>query len=190
MSTYTAILSVETDPGKPVKSDLAKRWSDNWIGGFAGAAGAPRLQGRGIMRFSEYPILTVTAAAAFSLQVNGTAVVLGTVNTTSTVDVDAHTVTPIKYTGGARFNASHLTNNAAATSTLSLFKNNVLVIAFTTTSTTAVARTVDVNFVSGDVIEWRHKISVNTTSSVVSLFSTTASNNYTTVPTTIAGLDL
>ncbi len=40
MTTYTTILGVETDPGKPVKSDLAKRWTDNPIAMFEGDASA------------------------------------------------------------------------------------------------------------------------------------------------------
>lgn len=40
MTTYTPILGVETDPGKPVKSDLAKRWSDNVLAIIEGDASA------------------------------------------------------------------------------------------------------------------------------------------------------
>lgn len=40
MTTYTAILATETDPGKPVKSDLAKRWADNVLAMFEGDASA------------------------------------------------------------------------------------------------------------------------------------------------------
>lgn len=44
MTDYIAILETETNPGAPSKSSLWKRWAKNWIAGFEGAIGAPRLQ--------------------------------------------------------------------------------------------------------------------------------------------------
>lgn len=43
MTTYTAIAESETDPGAAGTSSLWKRWAKNWIAGFEGAVGAPRL---------------------------------------------------------------------------------------------------------------------------------------------------
>ena len=43
MTDYSAIIETETDPGAPSKSSLWKRWAKNWIAGFEGAIGAPRL---------------------------------------------------------------------------------------------------------------------------------------------------
>lgn len=43
MTDYIAILETETNPGAPSKSSLWKRWAKNWIAGFEGAIGAPRL---------------------------------------------------------------------------------------------------------------------------------------------------
>jgi hypothetical protein len=48
MTTYTAVISTETDPGKPVKSDLMKRVVDNPIAISEGAAGAPRIAGQAL----------------------------------------------------------------------------------------------------------------------------------------------
>lgn len=44
MTDYIAITEAETNPGAPSKSSLWKRWAKNWIAGFEGAPGAPRLQ--------------------------------------------------------------------------------------------------------------------------------------------------
>lgn len=43
MFDYSAIAESETEPGAPSKSSLWKRWAKNWIAGFEGAVGAPRL---------------------------------------------------------------------------------------------------------------------------------------------------
>lgn len=43
MTDYIGIVETETNPGAPSKSSLWKRWSKNWIAGFEGAPGAPRL---------------------------------------------------------------------------------------------------------------------------------------------------
>lgn len=44
MTDYIAIDESETNPFAPSRSSLWKRWSKNWIAGFEGAAGAPRLR--------------------------------------------------------------------------------------------------------------------------------------------------
>ncbi len=41
MTDYNPIFETETNPGKPSKSGLWKRWSKNWIAGFERAVGAP-----------------------------------------------------------------------------------------------------------------------------------------------------
>lgn len=44
MTDYLAITEAETNPKAPATSSLWKRWTKNWIAGFEGAAGAPRLK--------------------------------------------------------------------------------------------------------------------------------------------------
>lgn len=43
MTDYVEITDTQVDPDAPLTSQLAYQWRDNWIAGFEGAAGAPRL---------------------------------------------------------------------------------------------------------------------------------------------------
>jgi hypothetical protein len=43
MPDYNEILDTQTDPDAPLTSQLGKQFANNWIAGFEGATGAPRL---------------------------------------------------------------------------------------------------------------------------------------------------
>lgn len=172
MTTYNSIAPTETDPEAPLTSSLLKRFAQNVLAMFEGAAGAPRLTGEGVARPGNgLAVLTVTAADTFTAQ-GGFVAVTGTLLTNSTADLAAQTWTISNYTGSMRFRASHTATGG--TSTLGLFKNGTLVTSFGTT-TGPVARVVDVAVVPGDVIEWRHHTTI-TNSSEVSNISVTASD--------------
>jgi hypothetical protein len=176
MTDYSAILESETDPAAPSKSSLWKRWAKNWIAGFEGAVGAPRLYGEAVAYSGNgLPVLTVSAADTYSLT-EGAGPVSGTLSTTSTSDVMAQRWTISTFSGVVRARASHNVTVSGNTSTLTLFKNGVSVQAFTQSVTTPAARVVDVAVSVGDVLEWRHRTNAN--SSVVSAVSLTASNAY------------
>jgi hypothetical protein len=143
-----------------------------------GDAGRPRIFGEAMVRPSNgLSILTVSAASTYTISLGLTAVI-GTVSTTSAgTEVVSYTGTIVLYSGTIRFNCSHL-NSGGWYSTLSLYKNGVLVTSFVTTSTSPVARSVDVSVVPNDVIEWRHLTSTSGTASQVSARSETASDAY------------
>lgn len=179
MTTHTTIPNAAVAAGGRPRGSLMTALRDNLYASFEGAFGAPRLQGKAVARVGDgLAVLSIAAAATHVLTV-GTGFFLGISSTTSATDVVAATYTMPVYTGAARFNAAH-SMNTGGTSTLSLFKNNVLVMAFTTTLTTLVARTIDVSFVPGDVFEWRHKNTSGNGSQVsaVSSLSVTGSDAY------------
>lgn len=74
MTDYSAILESETDPGAASKSSLWKRWAKNWIAGFEGAVGAPRLQDAALDS-------TVTAAGTTWVNARIAAAAVGAVGT-------------------------------------------------------------------------------------------------------------
>lgn len=188
MTDYNVINETETDPEAPGTSSLWKRWARNWIGGFLGATGAPRLLGKALARLSQgLPVLTVSAAATFAQSIGVGSVIGILTNTSTSTDVVAQTYTITHLTGVARFNATHGsagTNN----SQLGFWKNGVLVTSWLTTSS-AVARTIDSTLAPGDVFEWRHRMTATGTSTV-SAVSMTANNRYINISPIIAELDL
>lgn len=189
MTSYITINNSEIDPDSPITADLMAKFRDNPLAIGEGATGAPRIYGQGIARYGNgLPVMTISAANTYTLQY-GQLQVTGTLVTNSTTEVAAVTFTMKHYTGTVRCNASH--NSNTGTSTLYLYKNGTLVTSFTTTSSTPVARTVDVTFVANDVIEWRHKSSssggVNSTvSSVSNLASDAYVPQYPLIPASIA----
>ncbi|MEI6800495.1 MAG: hypothetical protein WCO04_14970 [Pseudomonadota bacterium] len=177
MTTYTAIAETETDPSAPGTSSLWKRWAKNWIAGFEGAAGAPRILGQALASAGDgLAVLTVAAADTYIMTEGAGPETLTLMAITST-DVVAQRYTISAFSGVVRVRASHSVNSAA-TSTLTLFKNGVSVQVFTTTSSGAVARVVDVAITVGDVLEWRHHVTAGLYQSTVSAISMTGSNAY------------
>lgn len=177
MTAFTTLTSGSLAVGKPLTSTIALALRDNPLAIAEGDASAPRLYGKAAARLGN-GLLTLTIAAADTYFVNfGLGSVVGTLVTTSTVDVAAHTWTMTHYTGSTRCRASH-SCALGHTSSVTLFKNGTLVSTFATTSATAVARTVDVSFVAGDVLEWRHKTSNAAGASTVSVVNQSASDAY------------
>lgn len=177
MTDYNPIPDNILEPDDPISADLGIRWRDNPLAMFEGAPGAPRLLGKAVAKIGDVPVLTVTAADTASLFMSAPAIA-GTLSTNSTANpptVVARTITVISVTGTIRLRATHTGKN----SRLSLYKNNVLVQAYTTGS--SAARVNDVSAVPGDVFQWRHGTDNATVASVFSGASETASDGHTTI---------
>ena len=155
MPDYVPPLDARTNPRKPGTSEWAKAADNRPLAIAEGAAGAPRVQGLAIA--SEYnglPIVTISAADTVALG-EGLDARIGTLTTNDTEVVVISYRVP-SYTGSARFRCSHVSGGfGGRLAFLRLYKNGVLVQEFSTTSTDPVLRTVDLTFVSGDLIEWR-----------------------------------
>jgi hypothetical protein len=153
MADYTLIDPNTLLPGEPWTSAKALAAFENPEAIAEGAAGAPRVQGLAIA--SEYnglPVVTISAADTVTLG-EGMDARVGTLTTTSTEVVVISYRVP-SYTGSARFRCSHVSAGGFA-AFLRLYKNGVLIQEFSTTTADPVLRTVDLTFVSGDLIEWR-----------------------------------
>jgi len=187
MNPWYEITEVETDPGAPGKAELWKAWWKNPIAIAEGAPDAPRVSGLALIPDSklltEAPVLTVTASDAVTVAIGFTSVT-GTARTTGDSNVVGYTTTATGLiVGSVRFKASHFGfNNVGSSfdSILQLFKNNVLVSTFSTGSTVAVQRSVDLSITAGDVIEWRHRSDIDSfqTGSNFSGAFETASDTY------------
>lgn len=169
MATYRTIATSETIPDAPVTSTLMIALADNPTAIAEGATGAPRLLGKAAARDSEaaLPVVTVSAANTY-VAAQGLGVVIGSYETSSTVNVAARTMTVKAYTGSFRFATSHAASGGIATSNLQIFLNGVLQGSWSTTSTVLVGRVIDLNIVPNDVVEWRHNVSTATESSIFS----------------------
>lgn len=181
MTSYITITDAETDPEAPLTSELAKKWRDNPIAMFEGEVDAPKLAGRAVARDynNSLPIVTVTAGDVISNQ--GEGLVEGVLTTSSTTNVVAAKYTIKAYTGTLRFRAVHVASGGVGSSFLEIYKNNVLVQAYSTGSTSA-PRQNDISIVPGDVIEWRHRASGGS-ASVLTNVSVRANNPYVEQPT-------
>lgn len=155
MATWTTVPDASLEPGKPIRSIDVLALRDNPIAITEGAAGAPKIWGNAAKRLNTFPVLTVTASDLYSAQM-GSGFVTLTTTTASNANpptVVAFRYTIASYTGSLRFKCSHVAT--VDSSRLSIFKNNVLVQAYVS-GTTSAQRTNDVSIVPGDVIEWRH----------------------------------
>lgn len=176
MTSYITITDAETDPEAPLTSELAKKWRDNPLAIAEGDATAPRIFGEAMARPDNgLTVLTVSAANTYTLGV-GLTIVEGDLSNGAITNANASTITVKNFSGTIRFKASHQTSGGSFTSTLEIYKNNVLVTSFATQSTTPVARTADVSVAVNDVIEWRHRTNAAGSPSTVSALSQTASN--------------
>jgi len=181
MATYTAITDAEIDQDSPITQTLMTKYRDNLTAVTEGASGAPRIVGSAAKYFDDYPVLTVSAADTYSVSFG---LILETLTTTTTNSDNPPTVVAYRYTvelysGSMRFKATHASSSSFEVSRLSLYKNGSLVQAYTTTSTSGTARSVDVSITSGDILEWRHS-ATGGASSGVSNVSVTADDGYTT----------
>ena len=185
-SAWQAGTSTTESLVSPAKIKAAANFTD-----FAeGAAGQPRIFGLAAATSDEMPILTVAAADTYDI--GFAADVTGyTGATTSTSFVTLAIIEILAVTGSARFSASHRLSGDAATVLLELFRNSVLIGAWTTGSTTNQVRTVDSAVAVGDVFTWRHRrIGGNVASSVATYNGTFATDGYATAPLLIKASDL
>jgi hypothetical protein len=140
------------------------------------------ITGADVATLDDYPVLTVSAADTYSVSIGVGAESLLSSTSSNSYQV-ARRYTIGKYTGSIRFKASHVRatdGNNVYSGYLAIYKNNVLVQEYSTTSSTAVARTNDVSIVPGDVIEWRIRAQFTDYTTSISSVSATASNGYTT----------
>ena len=170
MTTYVAIPNGDIDQDSPVTQPLMTALRDNPIAIAEGDDPAPRILGEAAGRDSSVaarrlPVVTVAAGAVLSAQGQGRAD--GTTVTTSGTNVVAYTFTIRSYSGSLRFSVTQSNTGAGGTAIAEIYKNNVLVQAYTLTPGTA-TRTNDVTVAVGDVIEWRHRTTGAGTSSLTS----------------------
>jgi hypothetical protein len=194
MATWTTLPDASLEPGKPIRSIDGLALRDNPIAIAQGAAGAPRIVGLAAKRLADYPVLTVSAANTFSA-LTGITVVTGTTSTTSTSNVVAFTETINLYTGSLRFGFTQQggSNFNQIQIISEVYKNNILVQSFSNSvgvgDTANVVRSVDISIVPNDVIEIRHRQSLNGTS-IISAVTVNGSNGYTTRPLYIDQLNV
>ena len=163
MTSYVAIPNGDTDQDSPITQPLMTALRDNPIAIAEGDDPAPRILGEAAGRDSSVaarrlPVVTVAAGAVLSFQGQGR--VDGTTSTTSTTNVVAYTFTIRSYSGSLRFSVVQQFI-AGGTVTAEIYKNNVLVQAYTISNGSA-TRTNDVTVAVGDIIEWRHRASAGT----------------------------
>ena len=191
MNPWYEITELETDPGAPGKAELWKAWWKNPIAIAEGADNAPRVYGLAMSPDSKIVAdgmsLTVSAANTFIIDI-GLVIVEGVTSTQGQTDVVARTITAAGIVGSIRLKCRHGTGALqSGTATLSLFKNNVLVTSFSTT--TNQDRTVDVSITDNDVLQWRHRASSSSASSF-SDPSESGSDRYERIGTLIKATDL
>lgn len=146
MTTYTTITDVETDPEAPLTSELAKKWRDNPIAMFEGAAGAPRLYrdalnsfAVGDTNFATWPDPVSTSSATYVTENSFNFVQAGVVRVTFT----------------------HKTNNSANSVDARVIRtrqgSDTILQTWSTTSETGTDRSLDVTVVHGDIISVQHR---------------------------------
>lgn len=160
MTSYVAIPNGDIDQDSPITQPLMTALRDNPIAIAEGDDTAPRILGEAAARDSSIaarrlPVVTVAAGSVVSSQGQGR--VDGTTLTQSTTNVVAYTFTIRSYSGGLRFSVTQTNAGPGGTAIAEIYKNNVLVQAYTQTPGTSV-RTNDVTIAVGDVIEWRHRV--------------------------------
>lgn len=157
MTDYQAYTPSEYAPDAPATALHFQRWFENWIAGFEGAVGAPRLQPgalQGPVAGSAYsrvicPIYRTPAASTY-----------GTID--GAHQNDAVTISAIVLVGGViRCTAQHRghTTQAGQENWLRLMKNGVLVQEWmiNTAGASYTTRSVDVTVAAGDVLAWQSK---------------------------------
>ena len=158
MTAYTTITNALVAVGAKPFATTIQALRDNPLAIAEGDPTAPKIQGSAVARDFNNGLAVVTVAAGSIGIQQGQGFVAGTITTTSLTNVVAGRFTIKAYTGTLRFTWSHA-GTGGFTSTLEVFKNNVLVQSYSTTSTTFILRTNDIAIVPGDVVEWRHRTS-------------------------------
>lgn len=147
MTAYVTITDAETDPEAPITSILAKKWRDNPLAMFEGDSTAPKLSLLALERLvagdtivSRNDDIVATAANTFG---------------------DGESWAFLQY-GTVRITFSHRTTSAGngVEARISRTRNAVTTVlnTWSTTSSTAVARTLDVAVRPGDSVVISHRI--------------------------------
>jgi hypothetical protein len=177
MTTYTTIPDTDIDQDSPVTQPLMTALRDNPIAIGEGDPTSPGINGLALQNDYNINLPVATVAAGDVTSAQGEGLAIGITGTFSTTDVVGARYTIKSYTGTLRFKCSHRATGGA-TSTLSLYKNNVLVQSYTNGTTSFVARSNDVSIVPNDVLEWRHKTSNALIESVISSIVASADDPY------------
>jgi len=167
MAVYVTITDSQLDPDAPLTSQLAYQWRDNPEAMFEGAAGAPRLQ----LAALENP----TAGAVTRSKNNGPAISL------TTTYVDAHSF-GFGQTGTVRVTAEHRVDGGAGGESrlvISRWRNSVStdLVTYATSSSTYVARSLDVSIIPGDTVIIYHALFGGTGSPVSQVINAAFSTN-------------
>lgn len=149
MTDYTAITEAETNPGAPAKSSLWKRWAKNWIAGFEGALGAPRLR-----------LTALENPAAGTVERSAIAAVQSSTITSISGSTAVHTF-GFGQSGTVRMMAEHRSPNAGGVVSTLRFRrwragSYTTLQDWTMTSATWAARSLDVDILPGDTLEIYH----------------------------------
>jgi hypothetical protein len=156
MADYTDLSNAAVGIGGLPSGATVTALRDNPIAIAEAAVGAPKIQGAAAADVGR-GLLVLTVSAADTVVVDrGHGPVVGTTTTASAVEVVAQTYTMQTYTGAMRFVASHNASDNFTTSFLYIYKNDVLVNSWSRAGNVPIERTEDITFVQGDVIEWRH----------------------------------
>jgi hypothetical protein len=192
MATWTTLPDASLEPGKPIRSIDGLALRDNPVAIAEGAVGAPRIVGAAAKRFENYDVLSVFAADTYESNTGSgkETLITQTANTANPPTVVAFRYSIQLYSGSMRFKCSHRQASSNSTSRLSVFKNNVLIQAYTTQSTSFVVRTNDISVSPGDVIEWRHSTSSSINISECENSDVFSSDSYTTIPLWISRSNL
>ncbi len=145
-----------------------------------GGVGDGQIEGRHVKSLAAFPALTVSASDALNLYpgLADYTFFAGAPTSSSTTYVTIYGHTMSRANGTVRAKNTHRISNASYTSYLKLLKNGSLVQEWTTTSTTAVERSVDVSVSAGDVLEWQTMVSNASGISTLNNWSYTGSNTY------------
>jgi hypothetical protein len=175
MTTYNAaaVANAAIAHRKGISLQTGRSLRDNPIAMMEGATGAPKLLGLAVATPAQSPVLTVTASDTVQLSSSNMVeqILTTTQDESNPPVVVARRITIIAVTGSIRLNAS---SSSASTARLSLYKNGVLVQAYTGSG----ARTIDVSAIPNDVFEWRMSTNVAFNAVTFSDASETASNGY------------
>lgn len=153
MTDYSAILESETDPGAASKSSLWKRWAKNWIAGFEGAVGAPRLMAAAMYSTASGSVVQRNCLP-FGNEVATTSVAASPVNNQP---VEASGMTALVACTVQVFLT--FTKGGSQTIGLNVLKNGASVQAYSTAQTGA---TVNVTLAAGDTLAVALSASTNT----------------------------
>lgn len=181
--TYRLIAETETDSEAPITADLMKALQKNWIAGFEGAVGAPRLVGRAVAYDfnEELPVVTVAAGTIRSHQ--GCRWVPGPFNgipaTPANTWLLVGTYTVVSYTGSLRFacDTSALTGTSV-TGRYRVLLNGVVVNTFVKGVLTTQRYTQDISVSPGDVITWEVYMQTGTNGSATAGPTADAEGSY------------